>query len=338
VLLERHKITVLMSVYNGGSFLGPAIESILGQSHADFEFIVIDDGSSDGSADTIASYRDRRLRVIRHPENAGLAARLNQGFAVASGRYIARMDADDISMPERLERQITFMQAHPYVGACGTWIEVTGGGVTQRWEYPVSHRAIHARLLFDCAMAHPTVMFDRLRLQKARLSYDSSYPCAQDYDLWCRAVEDLSLANIPEVLLIRHLHADQVGRRDANAQQRWAATIRRRQLERLGIKLTDQHGALHEAISTWSWPKTEVFLHDAEAWLCRLLEANRSHAVYPEPEFSAVVGERWMAICRSMEPKLGRRFWNSPLSGTLELGWAENLRGRAWRGLAMLGL
>ena len=252
-----------MSVYNGGSFLGPAIESILGQSHTDFEFIVIDDGSSDGSADTIASYRDRRLRVIRHPENAGLAARLNQGFAVASGRYIARMDADDISMPERLERQIAFMQAHPYVGACGTWIEVAGGGVTQRWEYPASHRAIHARLLFDCAMAHPTVMFDRLRLQKARLSYDSSYPCAQDYDLWCRAVEDLSLANIPEVLLIRHLHAEQVGRRDANAQQRWAATIRRRQLERLGIKLTDQHGALHEAISTWSWPKTEVFLHGA---------------------------------------------------------------------------
>ena len=213
-------VSVVMSVYNGGPFLGQAIESILGQSHSDFEFIVIDDGSSDDSADTIASYRDARLRVVRHTENAGLATRLNEGFALASGRYIARMDADDVSLPDRLARQIKFMKAHAYVGACGTWVDVAGDGVSQRWEYPASHKAIHARLLFDCAMAHPTVMFDRIRLQKARLSYDSSYPCAQDYDLWCRAVEDLSLANLPEVLLVRRLHAGQVGRRDANGQQR----------------------------------------------------------------------------------------------------------------------
>ena len=176
-------VSVVMSVYNGGPFLGQAIESILGQSHSDFEFIVIDDGSSDDSADTIASYRDARLRVVRHTENAGLASRLNEGFALATGRYIARMDADDVSLPDRLARQIKFMKADAYVGACGTWVDVAGDGVSQRWEYPTSHKAIHARLLFDCAMAHPTVMFDRIRLQKARLSYDSSYPCAQDYDL-----------------------------------------------------------------------------------------------------------------------------------------------------------
>ena len=159
-------VSVVMSVYNGGPFLGQAIESILGQSHSDFEFIVIDDGSSDDSADTIASYRDARLRVVRHTENAGLATRLNEGFALASGRYIARMDADDVSLPNRLARQIKFMKAHAYVGACGTWVDVAGDGVNQRWEYPASHKAIHARLLFDCAMAHPTVMFDRIRLQK----------------------------------------------------------------------------------------------------------------------------------------------------------------------------
>jgi glycosyltransferase involved in cell wall biosynthesis len=334
----NHQVSVVMSVYNGGPFLGQAIESILGQSHSDFEFIVIDDGSSDGSADTIASYRDPRLRVVTHAETAGLAARLNQGFALASGRYIARMDADDLSLPDRLARQVGFMKAHPHVGACGTWVEVAGEGVNQRWEYPASHRAIHARLLFDCAMAHPTVMFDRMRLQKARLSYDSSYPCAQDYDLWCRAVDDLSLANIPEVLLIRRLHAGQVGRRDANVQLRWAAQIRRRQLERLRIRPTDEQAALHEAISTWSWERTKSFLEGAEAWLCVLRQANLTYGIFPEPEFSTIVGERWMAVCRSLEPKLGRRFWNSPLSGALDLGWTENLRGRALRGLALLGL
>ena len=331
-------VSVVMSVYNGGAFLGQAIESILGQSHSNFEFIVIDDGSSDDTADIVASYRDRRLRLIRHAENAGLAARLNEGFAAASGRYIARMDADDVSLPERLARQMTFMNAHAYVGACGTWIEVAGEGLKQRWEYPQSHRVIHARLLFDCAMAHPTVMFDRLRLQKARLSYDSSYPCAQDYDLWCRAVHDLSLANIPEVLLVRRLHRGQIGCRDADAQQRWAATIRRKQLERLGIRPTDEQVALHEAISTWSWKRNEATLNAVEAWLLLLRRANEITALYPEPELSAIVGERWMAMCRSVNPKLGRRFWNSSLSGTLDLGWTENLRGRAWRGLARLGL
>jgi hypothetical protein len=217
-------------------------------------------------------------------------------------------------------------------------VEVAGEGVHQRWEYPSSHRAIHARLLFDCAMAHPTVMFDRVRLQKARLSYDSFYPYAQDYDLWCRAAAELSLANIPEVLLVRRLHAGQVGRRDGNAQQQWAAMIRRRQLVRLGLGPSDGQAVLHEAISTWSWRQTDSFLKEAEAWLCLLRQANETTAAYPEPEFSIVVGERWMAICRSVEPRLGRRFWNSPLSAALDLGWTENLRGRALRGLARLGL
>lgn len=331
-------VSVVMSVYNGGPFLTEAIGSILSQSYADFECIIIDDGSTDDSAGIIASHRDRRFRMITHAENAGLAARLNEGVAAASGRYVARMDADDISLPDRFARQVEFMQAHPHVGACGTWVEVAGEGIRQRWEYPLSHNAIHARLLFDCAMAHPTVMFDRAHLHKARLSYDSSYPCAQDYDLWCRAAQELSLANLPEVLLVRRLHAGQIGRRDANAQQRWAAAVRRRQLVQLGIRPTDEQSALHEAISTWSWPRTESFVQDAEAWLCLLRQANRTHAAYPEPEFSTVVGERWKAICQSMHQSLGRRFWSSPLSSVLDLGWTGNLRGRAWRGLALLGL
>jgi glycosyltransferase involved in cell wall biosynthesis len=331
-------VTVVMSVYNGGVFLGQAIESILGQSHADFEFIVIDDGSSDDSADTIASYRDARLRVVRHTENAGLAARLNEGFARASGRYIARMDADDVSLPNRLARQVKFMKAHAHVGACGTWVEVAGEGIRQRWEYPATHNAIHARLLFDCPMAHPTVMFNRTHLHKARLSYDSAYPCAQDYELWCRAVHGLTLANIPEVLLTRRLHASQVGRRDANAQQVWSGNIRRRQLEQLGMSPTVEQIALHEAISTWSWSRTDWWIKQAEDWLCALRQANRTRALYPEPEFSAVVGERWMAICQSVQEALGRRFWRSSLSDALDLGWSANFRGRAWRGLARLGM
>ena len=331
-------VTVVMSVYNGQPFLREAIESILSQTCRDFEFILIDDGSADETAAIIASYRDPRIRMVRHGRNAGLAASLNEGFALASGRYIARMDADDVSRPERLASQVRFMDAQPSLGACGTWVEVSGEGIQQRWEYPATHNAIHARLLFDCSMAHPTVMFNRSRLHKARLSYDSAYPCAQDYELWCRAVHGLTLANIPEVLLTRRLHASQVGRRDANVQQIWSGKIRRRQLEQLGFSPSAEQIALHEAISTWTWPRTEWWIERAEDWLRGLRQANGTRALYPEPEFSAVVGERWMAICQSIQGRLDRRFWRSTLSDALDLGWRANFRGRAWRGLALLGI
>jgi glycosyltransferase involved in cell wall biosynthesis len=331
-------VTVVMSVYNGQRFLGEAIESILSQTCRAIEFIVIDDGSTDETAAIIASYRDPRIRVVRHARNAGLAASLNEGFALAAGRYIARMDADDVSRPERLASQVRFMDAQPSIGASGTWVEVAGEGIRQRWEYPSTHDAIHARLVFDCSMAHPTVMFNRTCLQKARLSYDSAYPYAQDYELWCRAVHGLTLANIPEVLLTRRLHASQVGRRDANAQQVWSEKIRRRQLEQIGLSPSAEQIALHEAISTWSWPRTEGWIREAEDWLCALRQANRTRALYPEPEFSAVIGERWLAICQSVQGTLGSRFWRSSLSDALDLGWKDNFRGRAWRGLARLGL
>jgi glycosyltransferase involved in cell wall biosynthesis len=331
-------VTVVMSVYNGQPFLKEAIESILSQTCRDIEFIIIDDGSTDQTSAIIASYRDPRIHVIRHDKNAGLAQSLNEGFALASGRYIARMDADDVSYPERLASEVRFLDADPSVGACGTWVEVAGQGIRQRWEYPVTHKAIHARLLFDCSMAHPTVMFNRTRLHKARLSYDSTYPCAQDYELWCRAVHGLTLANIPEVLLMRRLHDSQVGRRHADAQQVWSGKIRRRQLEELGFSPSAEQIALHEAISTWSWPRTDRWSRQAEDWLCALRQANRTRALYPEPEFSAVVGERWMAICQSVQGTLGRRFWRSSLSDGLDLGWKANFQGRAWRGLALLGM
>lgn len=146
------------------------------------------------------------------------------------------------------------------------------------------------------------------------------------------------LANLEEVQLVRRLHGAQVGRRAANEQQVWAGKIRRRQLEQLAVKVTDEQFGVHEAISTWSWPRTESWMQASEAWLCGLRRANKVRAVYPEPEFSAVIGERWMAICQSVQQTLGPGFWRSSLSDAMDFGWRQNLRGRAWRGLALLGL
>lgn len=329
-------VSVVMSVYNGQTYLAEAIGSILAQTFSDFEFIIVDDGSTDATAEIIESCRDVRIRCLRNGRNLGLAASLNIGIEAATGQYVARMDADDISRPDRLARQIAFMKSHSTVGVCGSWIEVVGDNVQQVWEYPAGAEEIHARLLFDCSMAHPTVLFDRARWIKARLFYDSTYTYAQDYELWCRAVRSLSLANVQEVLLVRRIHAGQIGQNCGNAQLEWAGAIRRRQLESLGLVPTEGQRVMHEQISTWTWPRTNAFVLEAETWLSVLRQANRTRGIFPEPAFSKVVGERWLAIAQSVDPGLSRRIWTSPLSESVDMGWRKNLLGRAWRGLFAL--
>jgi len=121
--MNQPQLTVLMPVYNGGPFLRSAIESILNQDFSDFDFLIIDDGSTDGSHEIAASYADPRIRLESNGRNLGLIATLNRGLDLARGTYVARMDADDIAFPDRLSKQLTFMEAHPEIGLCGTWYE-----------------------------------------------------------------------------------------------------------------------------------------------------------------------------------------------------------------------
>src|SRR5262245_27130869 len=155
-------VSVVMSVLNGEPFLREAVESILGQTFGDFEFIVIDDGSTDASADILDSYQrnDARVRVY-HQENKGLVESLNRGCGLARGKYIARMDADDIATKERLMWQVEFVEKHPEVGVVGGAIEVINASgkssVTHR--YPLKNSDIYQALLRgDCPLVHPTVV------------------------------------------------------------------------------------------------------------------------------------------------------------------------------------
>ncbi len=330
-------VTVLMAVYNGQQYLPEAIESILSQSFTDFEFLVIDDGSEDSSPAIIQSYGDPRICLIRNATNRGLAASLNIGIAAATGRYIARMDADDISLPARLSQQVDFMEAHQNVGVCGTWVEIIGIDRKLVWEYPSDCDTIQARLLFDSPLAHPSTIFNRALMQKSQLFYDSSYPCAQDYELWSRAAGCFALANFPEVLLLHRIHVGQIGQRESSTQQTWASKIRRSQLNRLGLSPTNEEFATHIALSMWTWPTEITFLEESEAWFLRLSAANKCMGLYPEPAFSQVVGERWMAVCQSVQPQLSQRILKSPLSGSLDLVWKRKIRRGLWRGLSLLG-
>jgi len=187
-----------MAVYNGGPFLQAAIDSILAQSFRDFEFVIVDDGSTDGSRQLVLSYRDPRIRLIANDSNRGLTASLNRALGQARGVYVARQDADDISEPDRLARQVAYLETNQYVallGTCYVKIHEDGHTIGHR-QMPIDSTRIRWCLLFFCPFAHTSAMFRRALVLAKVGQYDESYKYAQDYDLWSRIASALPVANL----------------------------------------------------------------------------------------------------------------------------------------------
>lgn len=237
-------VSVVMSVYNGAAYLEQAIQSILGQTLADFEFIIIDDGSSDGSKEIIeaAAFRDGRVRSFTNPTNFALSRSLNRGISLATGRYIARQDADDVSAPERLAEQVALLEADPSLMLIGSayWI-IDSEGVLQGMEQPpLEDVSIRWRMLFHSAFAHPSVMFRADILAGRPLQYDEKLRYAQDYDLWSRFIDYGRVANCAAPLLYYRVH-DETRRAEMHRRQQEIATgIAKGNLSKLGVALSDQ--------------------------------------------------------------------------------------------------
>jgi glycosyltransferase involved in cell wall biosynthesis len=215
------KVSVIMSVFNGEPYLSQAIESILSQTFRDFEFIIVDDGSTDGSPEILKerARQDARIRLIRNDSNLGLIVSLNEGIRVAKGEYVARQDADDISLLKRLALQVQFLDENPEIGVLGTWMtNVDENGRQVVWKTSTSHAVIRWSLLFDTSIAHATVMMRR-SLFEGDTPFRPEMLHAEDYDLWSRLSEKSKLANLPECLYLRRLHERRVTVRHQEKQE-----------------------------------------------------------------------------------------------------------------------
>jgi glycosyltransferase involved in cell wall biosynthesis len=213
------EISVVLPVYNAARYLGAAIQSILEQDRCDFELLVIDDGSEDGSLQIARGFEhDPRVRVIPQPWR-GLVAVLNLGTAEARGEFIARMDADDISVPGRLARQVAFLHSNPSIAAVGSAVQLIDaeGAVVGRLIPRLSAAEIREALLSGSALFHPTVMLRRQALVDIG-GYRAAFVAAEDYDLWLRLSEQAELANVSDVLLHYRVHEEQVSSRKACQQ------------------------------------------------------------------------------------------------------------------------
>ena len=198
----RPKVSVVMSVHNGEPHLAKAIQSVREQSFDNFEFIIVDDGSGDRTAAIVGAFRDKRIRIWRQ-QRRGLTRSLNKGIELARGDYVARMDADDMSMPERLARQVAFLDTHPEVALVGTSFHVVDDQdqFLTTMNVLAEDGAIRKGLLEQNWFCHGSVMF-RASAFRELGGYDETFDCAQDYDLWLRLSRDHKLANIPEPLYI----------------------------------------------------------------------------------------------------------------------------------------
>jgi glycosyltransferase involved in cell wall biosynthesis len=276
-------VSVIMSVHNGSAFLAEAIESILNQDYKDFEFIIINDASTDASGEIIRSYNDSRIIAISNSTNLGLTKSLNLALKIAKGIYVARMDADDISKPDRFEKQVSFLNKHPDVGFCGTQVFYSNQSKTTGF-YPMEYEEIKVAAMSMNPFAHPTVVFRRKLFADNNLFYDEEYKSGQDYELWSRALFVTKGVNLKERLLVYRVHNNQIGHLFIKQTSEYVKRIQLSFLTRLGIQATDAELNYHFAIfgNGLKELRTAEDLDNVELWLKKLLFHNSQYKLFDD--------------------------------------------------------
>ncbi len=229
--MEQNKkplVTIVLPVYNGEKYLQETINSVLKQTFSDFDFLILDDVSTDKSVEVIKSFSDPRIKFVRNETNLGSVGTPEKGMEMSNTKYIARIDQDDIWLPSKLEKQIKIMEADDSVGICGTSIELFGdrSGIKI---FPVTTEPLKVGFLFFCMMSHPSVVFRKSFLEMTRIQYNKDYRLADDYKMWIDCIDLTQIYNIPEPLTKYRQHNEQICS-PANAEKQ-AIVTRKVQLE-----------------------------------------------------------------------------------------------------------
>lgn len=340
--MSEPAVSVVMSVFDGERFLSEAITSILNQTFGDFEFVIINDGSRDRTTSMLAAYEqsDSRVRVYEQ-ENQGLIASLNRGCGLARGNYIARMDADDVSMPDRLERQVRFLENHRDVGLLGGAVEIIDDhgrrlfAVQPALEDEPIRTALRA---FSFPIFHPAVMMRKPAFE-ATGGYRAQFRHAEDYDLWLRIIEHWKAANLPEVVLRKRTHAEGISVRNlrqqslsalaaqalSQARQHHSAeppceepVISERFVEKLGISQALRRRELTSAYLNWMGAMSQASQHDAVLRLFEELTNISRPDPVPRSAFSTAMHSAYWIHSRAGRPFrallcLGRAFLAGPV-------------------------
>lgn len=237
--METPLISVIMSVYNTNyDYLSNSIASILNQTYKNFEFIIVDDASTNNIERMIKDFGDSRIIFRENEHNLGLTKSLNKAIKISSGKYIARMDADDISSIDRFDKQIRFLENNPQVGVLGSQA-VAIGEKKHPINQPTSHEQIKAKLILNSAIIHPSVMIKSSLLKKNM--YNEKFKKGQDYELWSRLIWKTQFHNLEGYLLNYRIHSQQITRRDKTSQRSTASIVREKMLKKINDEITKEN-------------------------------------------------------------------------------------------------
>jgi glycosyltransferase involved in cell wall biosynthesis len=236
-----------MGVYNGASFLKEAIDSILAQTCKDFEFIIINDGSTDDTNQILASYSDPRIKILKNGVNIGLTKSLNLGLKIARGKFIARMDADDISQTNRFKEQVSFLEKNKNISFCGSNVLYLDDSLTVN-NFPENHEELKFEMIGRNPFAHPTMMWKREDFIIKGLIYNERFTVAQDYELWSRAILELKGANLSARLVKYRTHENRISEKKIEEVRRNVEIIQRNYLQKCQISLNNDDYLYHNAV------------------------------------------------------------------------------------------
>ncbi len=301
------KVSVLMPVYNAEKYLAEAINSIISQTFRDWELLIINDGSTDSSLSIINSFTDSRIRVINNETNLGLIKTLNKGIGLCKGQYIARMDADDISMPNRLALQVDFMDRNEDYILCGTNADVinSDGKITGKIVNPTKNILLQISLLFTNPFIHPSMMIRRDILMAN--FFDENAIHVEDYELWTRLADQGQVANLELPLLQYRWHETNVSVKHSEIQEAAKNKIISKQLAKLDICPTEQELYWHRttfqiySLGKETSTQNQNIFEEVNNWFSTLKKQNRKLSLYPQADFEAFLWSRWIVLSVSQK-------------------------------------
>lgn len=273
-MILNKEITVLLPVYNGERYLREAIDSILCQTFHDFDLLIINDGSIDLTDEIIKSYSDERIKYISNESNIGLISTLNKGIELITGKYIVRMDADDISLPKRLEKQLEFMNSNPDIAVSGTSIEMFNNeGKMRNIIVNSNPKVLKTELFFESPLMHPTVIIRKSILEESGLCYNIIHSTVEDYGLWINIASKYKISNIPEVQLkyrYNELGISRVAERDKSKRDKVYYEIYRQLFGMINYDATDEDVHLYRTFINGRLFRDEILLHNGVELLKKL--------------------------------------------------------------------
>ena len=316
-------ITVLMPVYNAAPFLREAIDSILNQTFKNFELLIINDGSTDNCEEIILTYKDPRIRYIKNETNIKLISTLNKGIKLSKGKYIVRMDADDISFPDRIEKQVNYMETNPAIALCGTWFSSFGdrAGISK---YQKDNDEIKFRMLYQCHLCHPTIIIRKTILDNFDIKYDSNFAHAEDYDFFVRIGEKYLIANIPEVLLKYRIHTQSISNYHKIIQDENSNKVRIRQFKNLGYTISNELLDDYIKLNYQDYEKLKSSSIEIKNMFEQIIEKNNESGYLNKKQLNSKIALLWFHYCYNTHNR--KVFYSSFLSKSKTIGKINKLK------------